>query len=104
MKINRTKIDRQTRSIVVELIEYADKNIFVLCTKLLDNNTFVSTLYYCAYADAFEFKYNTEGTDILTEEVKRSISKQHLKAKDKLFFAFDKDSNRYTRILNALKD
>lgn len=104
MQINRSKIDKQTKYIIVELIEYADKNIFLLCTKLLDNNTFVSTLYYCTYADAFEFKYNPDGTDILTEEAKTSISKQHLKSKDKLFFAFDQDKNKYTRILNALKD
>lgn len=104
MNIKRSKIDKQTRDIIIELIQYEDDNIFALTTLKLDSNEFRSTLYYCTYVDAFGFKYNPEGTTIVETDKGKNVTSVHQTAKDKLFFAFDKDPKRYGRILNALKD
>lgn len=104
MNIKRSKIDKQTSKIIIELIQYEDDNIFVLATLKLDDDSYRSTLYYCTYADAFGFKYNPEGTTILETNKGKIVRSVHQTAKDKLFFAYEKDPKRYERILNALKD
>lgn len=102
MKITNRKVEKKTSKVIIELLKFEDGNIFLLNT-IKTNDKFVTTLYYCSFYDGFDFKYNSDGTDIYISDKYTDISKHHHTAMDKLFFAFEKVGN-YNRILNALKD